>query len=78
MFRRGGSDWQKAAGFYCPRLLLALWVDGDGMSRECVNTCDNCGRPIDAEQARLLGCCSACERALHATWANLDRANGDA
>jgi len=48
------------------------------MSHEYVNTCDNCERVIDAERARLLGCCSGCERELHATWANLDRANGDA
>lgn len=38
-----------------------------------MSTCDNCEREISAEQARLLGCCSDCERTLRASWATLDR-----
>jgi hypothetical protein len=37
--------------------------------------CDNCQREISAETARMLGCCSDCERALRASWAKLDRAS---
>lgn len=36
-------------------------------------SCDDCQRTISAEQARLMGCCTDCERKLHTAWSTLDR-----
>lgn len=36
-------------------------------------TCNDCERTISAEQSRLVGCCTDCERSLHKSWAILDR-----